>query len=216
MSSLPSLLSLPSQTSLPINFSIPLTGSSSARPSSAPYSHQSASCDIKDQGRPRFGHGSVGFHPSSADVSSKKMAVGGEAPEACQFDMDGLHCLDTNSVIISFDTSPTEDGRGCVHVHVSERLTKPTVHGRQRPSSLACWPGADPSFGMTCYASPPLSAQVSIPSPGGIDHLGVFTSTGNVHSRMGFDTQLMSSGYTPFAQHDSDQSFDYYPGIISE
>ncbi|KAH0829156.1 hypothetical protein J3R83DRAFT_2665 [Lanmaoa asiatica] len=83
LSSLPSLLSVPPQASLPITFSIPLTGPSSARSSSSPFSHQSASCDIKGQGRPRFGHGSVGFHPSSADIeSSKKLAIGGEPPEA--------------------------------------------------------------------------------------------------------------------------------------
>lgn len=209
MSSLPSLLSLPSQTSLPVSFSVPLSGSSSARPSTAPFSHQSAPCDIKDQGRPRFSHGSVGFHRSSTDVSSKQMAVGSEASEACQFDMDGLHCL--GGVAISFDASPTEDGRGCVHVHVSERTAKHPVHGnKQRPSSLTCWPGADSSFGMTCYASPPLSAH------SGIDNLGVFTSNGDAHSRMNFDTQLVSSGYASYAQHDQEQPFDYYPGMIPE
>lgn len=216
LSSLPSLLSLPPHTSLPISFTVPLTGSDAARSSYGPFGHRPASRDIKDKGQPRFGPESVVFHPSSADVeSSKKMVLGGETSETCQFDMGGLHCL--GSFAISLDTSPTEDARGCVHVQVSERLAKPAIHGnRQRPPSVTSWSGADPSFGMVCYASPPLSAPVSIPSPGAMDHLAVFAGTRNAHSRMSFDTQLMSSGYTAFAQHDQEQSFDYYPGIIPE
>lgn len=207
---------MPPQASLPITFSVPLTGSGSARPSPSPFSHQSASCDIKDQGRPRFGHGNVGFHPSPAGVgSSKKMGIDGEPPEARQFDMDGHHCL--GSLAISFDASPTEDGRGCVRVHVSERIAKAAIHGsRQRSSTLASWSGADPSFPMTCYASPPLSAPISIPSSGGIDHLEVFAGTGSANPRMGFDTHLTPSGYTPFAQYDPEQTFDYCPALHLE
>ena len=212
LSSLPSLLSLPPQTSLPITFSIPLTGPSPTIPSSASLNHQTAPCDIKDQGRGRFGHGSVGFH-SPADIEcSRKMGIGGELPEERQIDMDGQHCL--GSFAISFDASFTEEGRGCARVHVSERMTKAAIHGdRQRASSLASWSGGDGSFATTCYASPPLSAPISIPSPGSIDHLGVFAGTGSTHSRMGFDAHLMSSGYAPFAQHDPEQTFDYYPGL---
>ena len=216
LSSLPSLLSVPPQTSLPITFSIPLTGSGSSRPSSSLFSHQSTSCDIKDQGRPRFGHGTVGFHPTSTDVgSSRKMVMGGEPPEARQFDMDGHHCL--GSLAISLDASPTEDGRGCVRVHVSDRNTKAAIHGsKQRSSSLASWPTADASFAVACYAAAPLSAPISIHSSGNIDHLGAFAGTGSAQSRMGFDTQLMPSGYTPFPQYDQEQTFDYYPGLHIE
>ncbi|KAF8141204.1 hypothetical protein EV363DRAFT_1150844 [Boletus edulis] len=203
LSSLPSLLSLPSQTSLPITFSIPLTDSSSTRP------------DINND-RPRYGDGGVGYHSNSADLeSSRKMGISGEFTEGRQFDMDGYHCL--GSFAISFDASLSEDGQSTVRVHVSERISKAAIHGgKHRTPSLASWPGGDGSFASTCYASPPLSARVHIPSPGGIDHLGVFAGTGSVQPRMGFDTQLMSSGYTPFGQHDSEQSFDYYPGLILE
>lgn len=216
LSSLPSLLAFSPQTSLPISFSVPLTGSSSARPSTSPFGHQSTSCDIKDQGRPRFGHGDVGFHPSPADVgSSKKMAIGDEPLEVHQFDMEGHHCL--GSLAISFDASSTEDGRGCVRVHVSERVSKAAIHGsRQRSSSLASWPGADASFAATCYASPSLSAPIIMSSSGSIDHLGVFAGAGSAHPRMGFDTQLMPSGYTSFAQYDPEQTFDYCPGLQIE
>ena len=138
------------------------------------------------------------------------MGIGGELSEERQF--DGHHCL--GGVAISFDASFAEDGRGCVRVHVSERITTAAVHGdREGASSFASWPGGDGSFATTCYASPPLSAATSIPSPSSIDHLGVFAGTGSTHSRMGFDPQLMSSGYTPFAQHDPEQTFDYYPGL---
>ena len=61
-----------------------------------------------------------------------------------------------------------------------------------------------------------MSTPISIPSPGGMDHLGLFAGTGGTRSRMGFDPQLMSSGYTPFGQHDPEQAFDYYPGLILE
>jgi len=136
LSSLPSLLSLPPQTSLPITFSTSLKDSNSSRPSSASFIHHPACCDIKDQGRPRYDQVGVGFHPSSADVESlKNLAIGGEPPEAHQFNIDGLHCI--GNYLISLDASPTEDGRGCVRVHVSERTTKPTMHGNgQRSSSL--------------------------------------------------------------------------------
>ncbi|KAG9312110.1 hypothetical protein JVU11DRAFT_7397 [Chiua virens] len=209
-----SLLALPQHTSLPITFSIPLTGSSSARPSSSTYGHSPSPCDIKDQGRPRYGHGSVGFQPSSADIeSSRKMAIGGDAAEGRPFDMDGLHSL--GSLSISFDALSTEDGRDCVRVHVSERNTKAGIHGsRQTPSSLT-WSGADPSLTIPCYASPPLSTPINIPSPGGIDHL-VFAGTGGTHSRMSFDTQLMTSGYPPFTPHETEKTFDYYPGLVLE
>jgi len=202
LSSLPSLLSLPPQTSLPITFSIPLTDSSSTRP------------DSKDNNRARYGYGGVGYHSNSADVeSSRKMGISGEFTEGRQFDMDGYHCL--GSFAISFDASLGEDGQSTVRVHVSEKISKAALHGgKHRTPSL--WPGGDGSFASTCYASPPLSARVNIPSPGGIDHLGVFAGTGSVQPRMGFDTQLMSSGYTPFGQHDSEQAFDYYPGLILE
>lgn len=216
LSSLPSLLSLPPQTSLPITFSIPLTGSSPTRPSSASFNHQSTPCDIKDHGRARFGHGNVGFHPNSADVeTSRKIGIGGELPEAHQFDMDGHHCL--GGFAISFDTSMSEDGRGSVHVHISERVPKSGIHGgKQRASSLASWPGGDGSFGTTCYASPPLSAPISIPSPTTLDHLGLFAGTGSAHPRMGFDAQLMSTGYAPFGQHEPEQAFEYYPSLMLE
>lgn len=200
---------MPPQTSLPITFSVPLAGSSSGWPSTGSFNHQSAPCDIKDQSRPRFGHG---FHPSSAEVdSSRQMGICGELPEARQFDIDGRHC--PGSFAISFDTSLTEDGRGCVRVQVSERTSKAAINdSRQRASPLASWHGGDASLAATCYASPPLSAPISIPSPNSMDHLGVFTG----HPRMVFDTQLMSSGYTPFGQHDQEPAFDYYPGLILE
>jgi len=216
LSSLPSLLSLPPQTSLPITFSTSLKDSNSSRPSSASFIHHPACCDIKDQGRPRYDQVGVGFHPSSADVESlKNLAIGGEPPEAHQFNIDGLHCI--GNYLISLDASPTEDGRGCVRVHVSERTTKPTMHGNgQRSSSLTSWPGADASFAMSNYTSPSLSGLINTPPASGVDPLGVFGSTGNGHSRIGLDSQLVSSGYPPFAQHDPEQTFDYYPGLILE
>lgn len=138
------------------------------------------------------------------------MGIGGELS-----DIDDHPCL--GSFAISFDTAMSEDGRGSVRVHVSERVSKAGIHGgRQRTSSLASWPGGDGSFAATCYVSPPMSTPISIPSPGGMDHLGLFAGTGGTHSRMGFDPQLMSSGYTPFGQHDPEQAFDYYPGLILE
>ena len=171
---------------------------------------------MNDQCQPQFGHGRVEFHPSSADVeSSKKMDFGGGAPETCQFDMDGL--LSLASLAISFDASSTEDGRGYVHVQVSEQPAKLVNESRQRPPSLTPqWSEADSGFGMTCHAPPPLSASVSIPSPGTMDHLGVFTCPGNAHSRMSFETQLMPSGYTSFVQRGPEQTYGYYPGMIPE
>ncbi|KAF9243166.1 hypothetical protein BU15DRAFT_43299 [Melanogaster broomeanus] len=214
---LPSLQSLPSQSPLPVTISVPLPNSTATRTSTPVFCHQSISTDAKEHERQQYAHGGIGFNSSSTDVdSSRKLAIGStDASQGQRFDIETLRAL--GSLAISFDASPTEEGRVRARVHLAERPTNlPAIcANKQRSSSLATWAGPDMAFASQSFVSAPQSAPVTVPSPDNLDHLP-FMGASNPHNKLCFDSQMMSPPYSSFGYHATEQPFDYYPGFMEQ
>lgn len=166
---LPTLLSMPTHNTLPTSFSFPISGSSafpasssafdlnSVIPSEYDWSHNPSSTmmdlDIDDQGR---------ITTKSTAATETHILQFVDSPS----DTPGLGNLD-----ISFDASPSEDGKIRVRIHSSpsesasssaEHITKCVSRQRSSSSSsssLSMWAGtqADSNFSDSSLSSFPIS-----------------------------------------------------------
>jgi hypothetical protein len=171
---LPTLLSMPTQNTLPTSFSFPISGSSALPASSSAFDFNSViaseydwshnpsgtmmDLDVDDQGR----------------ITTNSKSISPTEPHILQFVDGASDALGLGNLDISFDASPSENGKIRVRIHSSpsdfasvERLAKPGSRQRSSSSSsLSMWAGAQidstfsDSFGPSALSSfpPPSSA----------------------------------------------------------
>ncbi|KAJ6631606.1 hypothetical protein B0H10DRAFT_1979581 [Mycena sp. CBHHK59/15] len=165
---LPSLLSMPTNSALPTSFSLPhaLPASSSA------FDFNSFLPNEYDWSR-------TGNSVMDLDADDKREITDTTttATRKLEFAEDSGALAGLGGLDISFDASPSDDGKIRVRIHpsssASSRAPSPGHYATKQESPLGLWPGTESDSGTSASFSSEPYGTVGYPSSGGDPFLGV-------------------------------------------
>lgn len=171
---LPTLLSMPTQSTLPASFSFPISGSSALPASSSAFDLNSVIPSEYDWSRnPSEAMMDLDVDDQGRITTSSNLAAPMDS-HTLQFVDGASDALGLGNLDISFDATPSENGKIRVRIHSSpsesatfsaSHSTKPT--SRQRSSSsLSVWAGTQTDSNFNVFSS---SALTSFPPPSSLD-----------------------------------------------
>ncbi|KAF8653333.1 hypothetical protein AX16_004033 [Volvariella volvacea WC 439] len=186
---LPTLLSMPTSSTAPSSYSFPTTLST---PSSAIDFNHIFPNDY-DWSRP--GNSMMDLDSSDHHASVAPSAATTRKLEFSTVDSDALAAL--GGLDVSFDASPSEDGKIRVRIHPSSsKMSTPNANGAKTASgpSLAMWAGPDAGFDISSDFSASSVSGYTVPPAGGdpflgigstVDYSGSYSVPSSLFSQMG-------------------------------
>jgi hypothetical protein len=207
---LPTLLAMPAHNAASASFSLPITGPS-AHPTSSTFDFNSITSNDYDWLRNSNGMSMDLDVDEQGRIMTSSNPNGATKFRKLQFVDVNSEALGLGDLDISFDASPSENGKVRVRIHSSSSQTVSSPHtmrseSRRRSSSsssLAMWAGAqsDPNYGNiysppTFSAFPPPSSSTSDPFLGANAAFGLCSPV-SVPMSMGEFSSPVASGQHP-------------------
>jgi hypothetical protein len=217
---LPTLLAMPAHNAASASFSLPITGPSAHPTSSSTFDFNSITSNDYDWLRNSNGMSMDLDVDEQGRIMTSSNPNGATKFRKLQFVDVNSEALGLGDLDISFDASPSENGKIRVRIHSSSSQTVSSPHtmrseSRRRSSSsssLAMWAGAqsDPNYGNiysppTFSAFPPPSSSTSDPFLGANAAFGLCSPV-SVPMSMGEFSSPVASGQHPMYGLGSDST----------